>query len=135
MIRINPKKGAVVSRGLKMIRGTVVAAIAMLAVALAAYRFGLYPDRGFIGKGGLELSWAMPAETVGGKPLTDLAGYTVHCWNAESQETKTILIGDPDITDFQLDHLWPGTYQCAVAAAANDGSQSALSNVVTKAVP
>lgn len=123
------------SRNLKMFKGVVVAFIALLVGWLAIDNIVLDARNGVMTRGDMELSWMTPTENADSSPLTDLAGYTIYCWNAEDQKTETIHISDPGLTSYELDHVWPGTYQCAMSAVKADGSQSALSNVITRTVP
>lgn len=128
------KKGLIVSRNLKMITGTAVALIMLLTGWLAVTNVVFDPEKGIMTRGDLELSWMTPTENADSSPLTDLAGYTIYCWNAEDHRTETILIEDPAQTRYELEQLRPGIYQCAVSAIRGDGSQSALSNVITRSV-
>lgn len=109
--------------------------ILLLVVWLAITNFVVDPQKGIMTRGDLELVWQTPTENADSSPLTDLAGYTIYCWNAEGHRTETIFIEDPSQTSIELERLWPGTYQCAMSAVRSDGSQSALSNVVTRSVP
>lgn len=123
------------SRNLKVFKGTVAALILLLVAWMAVTNIVIDPNLGIMTRGDLELVWKTPAENADSSPLTDLAGYTIYCWNAEGHRTETIVIKDPAQTSFELEHLRPGTYQCAMSAISSNGSQSALSNVVTRSVP
>lgn len=109
--------------------------ILLLLVWLTITHVVIDPEKGIMTRGDLELTWQMPTENADSSPLTDLAGYTIYCWNAEGHRTETIVIDDPGQTSIELERLWPGTYQCAMSAVRSDGSQSALSNVVTRSIP
>lgn len=122
------------SRSGKMFKVAVVAVIALLMGLLIIDNVAFDPKQGFVTTGDLELSWDRPTENTDDSPITDLAGYTVHCWNSEDRQTETIVVQDSEVTRYEIEHLWPGTYQCAVSAVKSDGSQSVLSNVVTKTV-
>ncbi len=86
-------------------------------------------------KGPTTLSWTAPTENENGEPLTDLAGYNIHCWAGASQFTITIHVDDPATTSYVIEDLSSGTYYCAVSAVNKDGRESALSNMVAKTVP
>lgn len=118
-----------------MFKGTAIALVVLLAGWLAITNVVFDPEKGIVKRGELELSWMTPTENADSSPLTDLAGYTIYCWNAEDHKTKTVLIEDPSQTSYELEHLRPGTYQCAMSAIREDGSESALSNVFTRSVP
>lgn len=118
-----------------MFKVTVVGLITLLMIWLTITNVVIDPEKGIMTRGDLELVWQTPTENDDSSPLTDLAGYTIYCWNAESHRTETIVINDPEQTSIELERLWPGTYQCAMSAVRTDGSQSALSNVVTRSIP
>ena len=97
-------------------------------VGLVLYKTVTSPDEPTI------LSWTAPTENESNEPLTDLAGYIIHCWTESGQYTNTIYVNDPSITSYEVKTVLPGTYSCAVAAINEDGDESALSNVVAKMV-
>ena len=96
---------------------------------LLLYKAMLLPD------GSTSLSWTTPTENENNEPLTDLAGYNIHCWAGAGQFTITIHVDDPATTSHVIENLSPGTYYCAISALNTDGRESALSNVVAKTVP
>ena len=122
------------SRNQKILRVIFSAVIVLAASMLVIVNVHFDPDAGIVLRGDLELSWETPTKNSDNTPLADLAGYTIYCWNAESQETKTIVIEDPRLTSYRIEHVPPGTYHCAVSAVADPGIASALSDVVTKKV-
>lgn len=130
-----PREGGVVSRSLKILKFAVVAAIAVGIGTLVIENVYFNPHKGIGMRGELEVSWAVPTENLDSSPLTDLSGYTIYCWSAEDHDAELVVIQDPAITSYELDHLQPGTYQCAVSAVTSSGEQSALSNIVTRTVP
>jgi len=124
-----------VSRSLKIFKIIVVTAIAVGIGMLTIENVYFDPHKGIGMRGGLEVSWAVPTENLDNSPLTDLSGYTIYCWSAEDHDAETVVIQDPEITSYELGHLRPGNYQCAVSAVTSSGEQSALSNIVTRTVP
>lgn len=122
------------SRSLKIFKGIVVSLIAIVGGLMVIENVYFNESEGLVMLGELELSWDKPSENSDNSPLTDLAGYKIHCWNAAEQQTETIVLEDSEVTSYELDHLRPGTYQCALSAVNSDGSESALSNVVTRTV-
>ncbi len=96
---------------------------------LVFYKTMLSPD------GSTTLSWTAPTENENNEPLTDLAGYNIHCWAGAGQFTITIHVDDPATTSHVIENLSPGTYYCAVSAVNKNGRESALSNMVAKTVP
>ena len=81
------------------------------------------------------LSWTAPTQTESDEPLTDLAGYNIHCWADAGRYTSTIHVDDPAITSYVIQELEPGTYLCSISAVNKNGEESVLSNVVAKTVP
>ena len=118
---------------------TILFGIAVLLIVAIGFgqfsEFSMDAEKSMLADNEVELSWEMPSSNTDNTPLTDLAGYTVHCWNSVDQQTKTFSVDSSEITTFQLDELEPGTYQCAISAISAAGSQSALSNVVSRTVP
>ncbi len=108
------------------------AAPVLLALLLAA-GYVIYTQALLLPQGATALSWTPPVETEANEPLTNLAGYNIHCWGG-GRHTNTIRIEDPSITRYVVDGLSPGRYQCAVTAFTEDGFESVLSNVVAKTV-
>ena len=103
--------------------------VVVVVVCLVLYKTVLFPD------GTATLSWTAPTENENSEPLTDLAGYNIHCWSGAGQYTNTIHVDDPAITSYVIEKLPSGTYYCAISAINADGNESALSNVVAKFVP
>ena len=89
----------------------------------------LFPDRS------TTLSWTAPTENENDGPLTNLAGYIIHCWTETGQYSNTMYVDDPSTTSYEVKQLSPGEYFCAVTAISEDGGESALSNVVAKTIP
>jgi len=109
------------------------AAPLLLALLLAA-AYVIYTQALLLPQGATALSWTPPVETEADEPLTNLAGYNIHCWGDSGRYTNTIRIDDPSKTRYVVEGLDPGRYQCAVSAFTEDGLESALSNVVERPV-
>ncbi len=105
----------------------------LLALLLAA-GYAFYTQFLMLPQGATALSWTPPVATEADQPLTNLAGYNIHCWGDSGRYSNTIRIDDPSITRYVVEGLSPGSYQCAVSAFTEDGFESALSNVVTRSV-
>ena len=123
------------SRSLKMAKGSVVTMALILVGFLIIENVIFERDKGNVTSGDMELWWEVPSENVDNRPQSTLAGYKIRCWNSVEQMMETIVIEDPKVTTYEIDHLPPGTYQCAMSAVDLSGSQSALSNVVVRTVP
>ena len=80
------------------------------------------------------LIWTRPVAAESDVPISDIAGYTIHCWGQGGSHTHTIHLDDPDTTHFEIDGLPPGRYQCAVSAFTEDGIESDLSGFVARTV-
>jgi len=106
----------------------------LIGLPVAVFAFVVFYKIVLVPDGSTKLAWTAPTETENDEPLDDLAGYTIHCWAAETQFTNTVDIDDPETTSYVLEGLEPGTYNCAVSAVNADGSVSALSNVAAKTV-
>ena len=106
----------------------------LLLVLLLAAGYVIYTRVLFAPQGTAALSWVPPVETEAEEPLTNLAGYNIHCWGDSGRYTNTIRIDDPSITRYIVEGLRPGRYQCAVSAFTDDGFESVLSNVVELSV-
>jgi len=114
---------------MKNLRKWIVIGVPAVVIAfLVFYKIVLVPD------GSTMVAWTAPTENENNEPLSDLAGYKIHCWAAENQYTDTINVKDPAMTSYVIEELEPGTYNCAISAVNADGSVSALSNVVAKTV-
>jgi len=87
-----------------------------------------------IGAGTATLRWLAPAQNEDGSPLTDLAGYVIHCWAASGRRLEPVRVVDPDATSFRVEKLAPGRYSCAVSAVDADGDESELSNMLSASV-
>jgi len=86
-------------------------------------------------EGSTTLSWVAPTLNEQNEPLTDLAGYTIHCWADAGRYSSTFSVNDPTATSFVVGELEPGIYYCAMSAIDQDGDESVLSNVIAKSVP
>ncbi len=80
------------------------------------------------------LSWAPPTTNTDGTPITDLAGYTIDFGASPSALNQSINITTPSSTTYTVQNLTAGTWYFAVAAYTSSGSQSALSNIVSKTI-
>ncbi len=113
----------------------VIVLPALMLCYFAFDKLVLSPQRQAEITGSATLSWIAPTENEDDSPLTDLAGYVIHCWTQAGQHLNTIYVNDPGATSYAVENLSPGTYHCAVAAINADGVESALSNMLSKTVP
>lgn len=81
------------------------------------------------------LYWEAPTKNTDGTPLTDLAGYYLYTGLAPDKLTTRITVADPTALQYEVTDLSPGTHYFAGTAYTTAGKESALSNIVNKAVP
>lgn len=87
------------------------------------------------------LSWFPPTENTDGTPLTNLAGYSIHYGQSDSELIDVVMLdlddpqSDPSEAgrvQYSLVDLPPGEHFFAIKARNALGAESALSNVVSK---
>jgi hypothetical protein len=83
---------------------------------------------------GVTVSWAAPTENVDGSALTDLGGFVLAYGTSEAALTQTVRIDNPSIDTYVLDDLASGTYYFGVKAYSSDGTESAMSTLVSKVI-
>jgi len=81
--------------------------------------------------GNAVLSWTAPTLNTDGTALTDLSGYTISYGTSPTALTQSVSITDPTATSYTITGLAAGTWYFAIAATASDGTQSALTSVVS----
>jgi hypothetical protein len=80
------------------------------------------------------VSLTPPTQNTNGTPLTDLAGMTVYYGTAPASLSKSVQLG-PTQTSATIGNLGSGTWYFAAMAYATDGTQSAMTPVVSKSIP
>ena len=83
---------------------------------------------------GATLSWSAPTQNEDGSVLTDLAGFTIVYGPSSDMLHESVRIENPGIDRYVLDQLPAGTYYFSVRAFTQSGVESALSNIVSKAI-
>lgn len=81
------------------------------------------------------LSWTPPTSNTDGTALTNLAGYRIYYGTSASALNQQIQVANPGLSTYVVTGLPKGTYYFAVRAYNSAGSESGLSNVVTKTIP
>jgi hypothetical protein len=66
--------------------------------------------------------------------VTPLSGYTIYYGTSASALTQSVVITGATTSTCEITGLASGTWYFAVAAAAADGTQSALSDLGSKAI-
>ena len=80
------------------------------------------------------LVWIAPSENVDGGALTDLAGFYIVYGPSSTMLHQSLRIDNPSVDRYVLDGLPAGTYYFAVRAYTASGTQSALSNIISKVI-
>jgi len=81
------------------------------------------------------LSWDVPTQTVDGETLQNLAGYRIHYGTNENALVNSIEVASAGMNSYTVQNLQAGaTYYFAVRAITADGSESEISNVVSRVI-
>lgn len=80
------------------------------------------------------LSWDVPTHTVDGETLADLAGYRIHYGTNANALVRAIEVKSSGANSFTVQDLPAGTYYFAVRAVTASGTESGLSNVISRVV-
>ena len=84
--------------------------------------------------GTASLTWIPPTQNTDGSSLSNLAGYRISYGSNRDELVQTIQIENSGTTSYTVEQLAPGTYYFAVRAYTSRGTESANSNVESKAV-
>lgn len=80
------------------------------------------------------LTWTAPTQNTDGSALTNLAGYRIHYGKSASVLSDVIDLNNAGLTSYVFDDLPAGTYYFAIRAYSANGTQSDLSNIVSKTI-
>jgi hypothetical protein len=80
------------------------------------------------------LSWDVPTRTEDGETLQDLSGYRIHYGTNQSVLINSIEVQSAGSNTFTVQNLKPGTYYFAVRAVSANGTESKLSNIISRTV-
>ncbi len=80
------------------------------------------------------LSWDPVTKDTHGKVLHDLAGYKIHYGTSLEGMNSVQVVSNPNQTTYALQGLSPGTWFFAASAYTTDGTESELSDVVSKTI-
>jgi hypothetical protein len=78
------------------------------------------------------LYWTAPTQNEDGSALNDLAGFTIVYGTSPTMLYRSVRVANPSVDRYVFDNLQAGTYYFAVNAYGATGTQSAISNVVSK---
>jgi len=80
------------------------------------------------------LTWVAPTKNTNGTKVTPLSGYTIYYGTSASSLSKSLVVSGSTTTSYTVTGLASGTWYFAVAADAEDGTQSPRSNVESKTI-
>jgi hypothetical protein len=86
------------------------------------------------GPGKATLQWTPPTTNTDGSGLTNLAGYTALYGVSPTALVSTVQINSPSANTYTIENLAAGNWSFSVRARSSGGTESANSNVVSKAV-
>jgi hypothetical protein len=84
--------------------------------------------------GSATLSWEVPTTNTNGTPLTDLAGYRIYYGSSATDLDQSVQLPTVGLQTYVIDDLQTGTWYFAIMAVTNAGTESALSNIVSKTI-
>lgn len=116
---------------MKLLKWAIIVPVVLVVGYFAIDKFVPSPNH----TGSTMLSWTAPTENESNDPLSDLAGYVIHCWNEAGEFTKEVFVEDTGATTIKLENLPSGVLYCAITAVNTDGGESVLSNVIAKKIP
>lgn len=85
------------------------------------------------GPGSATLSWTAPTTNTDGSALTDLVGYKIY-YGTSSSALNNVLVVTSGVTSYVINGLSTGTWYFAVRSYTSIGTESDLSNLVTKSI-
>jgi hypothetical protein len=84
--------------------------------------------------GNATLYWEAPTSNTNGTALTDLSGYRIYYGASEDDMIETVQIGSVGIQTYVIENLSAGTWYFAVRALSSEGTESPLSEIVSKTI-
>lgn len=102
--------------------------------ATASLSFTLKVTGGSTTTSSATLNWSPPTKNTDGSSLTNLAGYRISYGTSPSSLTKTVQIANPGLSSYVIDGLTSGTWYFSLRAYTSSGSESSLSNPVSRTI-
>jgi len=85
--------------------------------------------------GAATIDWTPPSENTNGTKLTNLAGFRIYYGTSAANLNQMVQVASATETTYTISNLAAGTWYFAGVAYTTAGTQSALSNVVSAAIP
>ena len=85
--------------------------------------------------GNATLNWLPPSQNSDGSALTDLAGIVIYYGTSSSNLSQSVQVGSPTQTSYTISNLPSGTWYFGAVAYTTTGLQSAMSSLVSAAIP
>jgi hypothetical protein len=92
------------------------------------------PNPRHLVSGNATLSWDAPTSNTNGTALTDLSGYRIYYGASEDDMIETVQITNVGIQTYMIENLGPGTWYFAIRSLSSEGTESPLSDVVSKTI-
>ena len=85
--------------------------------------------------GAATIDWTPPSENTNGTKLTNLAGFRIYYGTSAASLNQMVQVASATETTYTISNLAAGTWYFAGVAYTTAGTQSAMSNVVSAAIP
>jgi Fibronectin type III domain len=95
---------------------------------------GGVPKPGHLMSGNATLSWEAPTSNTNGTALTDLSGYRIYYGASEDEMLESVQITNVGLQTYVIENLQPGTWYFAIRALSSAGTESPLSDIVSKTI-
>jgi hypothetical protein len=82
--------------------------------------------------GSVNLNWTPPTRNDDGTVLKNLAGYRIYWRAAQGSFSNSMMIGNANVTQVQIEDVVPGDYEFVVTAFNDRGNESRFSSSVQK---
>jgi hypothetical protein len=96
--------------------------------------FSIVVERALAGSESAALKWHAPKENEDGSKIRDLAGFRIYYGQRASSLDYRVEIPSPHIKKASIEALQQGTWYFSVTAYTERGSESVLSEIVSKTI-
>jgi Putative Ig domain len=84
--------------------------------------------------GSATLTWIAPTQNTDGSALTNLAGYHIYYGQSAGNLNQSVQVANPGLTTYVVSGLGSGTWYFTINDYTSAGTESAVSNVVSKTI-